>query len=68
MDAKKIGERLHNLRLQKGKKISEVAFACGVSVSAVSQYENGVRIPRDSIKAALARYYGLSVDDLFFAA
>lgn len=68
MDAKKIGERLHDLRLQKGKNLSDVALACGVTVSAVSQYENGVRIPRDRVKSALARYFGLTVDDIFFAA
>ena len=29
-------------------------------------YENGQRIPRDDIKVKLARFYGVSVEYLFY--
>ena len=44
----------------------EVATAVGVSVSAISMYECGARTPRDAIKMKLAKYYGMTVQDLFF--
>lgn len=43
-----------------------VATAVGISVSAMSMYENGDRVPRDEIKVRLADYYGTTVQDLFF--
>ena len=43
-----------------------VAAAIGISVSAITMYENGKRIPRDEIKMRLAEYYGVSVQELFF--
>lgn len=44
-----------------------VAKAVGVSVSAISMYENGARVPRDEVKVKLADYYNTSVQDLFFS-
>lgn len=55
------------IELRKGKSREEVAKAIGVSVSAISMYENGERIPKDSIKVKLAEYYGKTVQDIFFA-
>ena len=58
----------HLLRSMRGNRRREiVAAAVGISVSALTAYENGTRVPRDDIKCALARYYGLSVGELFFA-
>lgn len=55
------------LRLARGDMSrEEVAVACDISVSALSMYENGQRIPRDEIKVKLARCYGKTVEDLFF--
>ena len=66
MNKKNIGERLSKLR---GKKSQEtVAAAVGISVSALSMYESGQRIPRDDIKVKLALYFGVTVQELFFAA
>ena len=64
MDAKKIGEKLTKLRGNKTR--AEVAKAIGVSVSALSMYENGERIPRDVIKVRIAEYYNRSVQFIFF--
>lgn len=44
-----------------------VAKAVGISISAISMYETGARIPRDEIKIRLADYYHKSVQELFFA-
>ena len=33
---------------------------------AISQYESGARVPRDEIKVRIAKYYGVSVESLFF--
>lgn len=59
------GEILRNFR---GKKsVSEVAKALGVSNSAYIKYERGERVPRDEVKTRIARYFGSSVEAIFFA-
>ena len=63
--AKETGERLRQLRAERRQ--SEVAEAVGVSTMAISQYEAGKRIPQDKIKIKLARYFGESVESLFYA-
>jgi len=63
--AKETGERLRELRAERGQ--AEVAEAIGVSTMAISQYETGKRIPQDKIKVKLARYFGQSVESLFYA-
>lgn len=65
MDAVAIGKRLESLRGKKTKK--EVAEANGISLSALSMYEGGFRIPRDEIKIKLARYYDKTIEEIFFA-
>lgn len=51
----------------RGKRSrEEVAKAIGISLSAISMYETGARVPRDEIKVKLADYFGASVQSLFF--
>lgn len=64
LNAKKIGSRLVKLRGTKSQ--SEVASAVGISDSALSMYECGERIPRDSVKVKLAQYYEKTVQSIFF--
>ena len=59
-----IAEKLVKLRGEKSRE--EVANAVGVSVSAISMYENGERVPRDDIKIRIAEYYNKSVQEIFF--
>lgn len=59
-----VAERL--IQARGGKRRDEVASAVGISLSAISMYENGERIPRDEIKIRLAEYYGCTVQELFF--
>lgn len=64
MDRTLIGERLRKLRGNTAREV--VANACGISVSALTMYELGERIPRDEIKVALAKYYKRTVQFIFF--
>lgn len=64
MSNAQIGATLRALRGEKPR--AEVANAVGVSVSALQMYENGARVPRDQKKMELARYYGTTVEAIFF--
>lgn len=57
-------DKLISLRGDRSRM--EVANEVGISVSALQMYENGQRIPRDDIKVKLARFYGVSVEYLFY--
>jgi len=65
MNAEQIGQRL--IQLRGNQRREEVAYKVGISVSALALYEAGKRIPKDSIKIALANYYGVTVEALFYA-
>lgn len=64
MDSEKIAKKLIDLRGKRSRE--EVAKVLGISVSALSMYENGARIPRDETKKKISIYYGESVEDIFF--
>lgn len=59
-----IGEKLKKLRGEK--KIKDVAKEIGTTISALSNYENDYRIPRDETKRKIAKYYKKSVEEIFF--
>ena len=60
-----IGKRLVVLRGSRSQE--QVAAALNISVSALSMYEQGTRVPRDDIKIKLANYFGVTVQSLFFS-
>lgn len=60
-----IADRL--VKLRGKRKQEEIAKAVGISVSALSMYERGERIPRDEIKIRLAKFYGTTVEEIFFS-
>lgn len=64
MDAKTIGAKLRKLR--GSKTMDVVAAELDVSKSAIAMYERGERIPRDEVKQRISRYYGVSVEEIFF--
>ena len=64
MNAKAIGKKLVDLRGAKTQE--EVANSLGISISALSMYERGERIPRDNIKIRIAAYYGKPIHEIFF--
>lgn len=65
MDRKHIADNLKALR--GNTSLAEVAKAIGVTPAAMSNYEQGIRIPRDEVKKRLADYYGVSVESIFFS-
>jgi transcriptional regulator with XRE-family HTH domain len=62
-----IGDTLRELRVAKGKSIAEVANEIGITPSALANYENNIRVPRDTIKIAIADYYKKPIQKIFFA-
>ncbi len=64
VEAKEIGRRLAAIRGCMPR--DELAKAIGISVSAISMYENGERVPRDDIKIKIANFFGRSVQEIFF--
>lgn len=64
MDSNAIGKKLVHLR-GKGTQ-EEVANSLGISVSALSMYERGERIPRDNIKIRISSYYKKPIHKIFF--
>lgn len=61
-----IGAKIKELR--EGLNISREVFCdnVGISLSALSMYETGQRIPRDEIKLKIARQLNTSIEALFF--
>jgi transcriptional regulator with XRE-family HTH domain len=64
VNAVAIGEKLKKLRGDVTQR--KVANDVDISVSALSMYETGKRIPRDEVKLRLSEYYGVSIEKLFF--
>jgi len=55
------------LRSLRGDRTqAEIASGVGVTTSSWAMYERGERIPRDEVKFRIARYFGKTVDELFF--
>ena len=67
MDMKQIGATLRMLRDQKGVSVVTAAKGLDVSVSSLSCYEHGTRIPRDKVKIRIAEYYGQPLTSIFYA-
>lgn len=63
---KEVGTRLKKLRQEKGLLAKELAEKIGVSESAICCYERNRRIPKDTIKIKLAKFFGMTVEELFF--
>ena len=60
-----IGKRLRLLRGIRTR--AEVEKATGISQGRLGNYEHGTRVPNDEAKVILSNYYGISVQELFFA-
>lgn len=58
------GQRLRELRMERGVGQIELSKAIGVSKGIVSLWENGLREPTMSNLIAMARYFGVSIDYL----
>lgn len=58
--------KLKKLRQDKGFSQKEVAEKLGMSPSMLAMMERGYRRGSDETKVKLAKFYGESVDSLFF--
>lgn len=63
--AKKIGEKIKELRKAKGISQEALAKAVGVTFQAVSKWETNVTAPDVSLIPSIASYFGVSIDELF---
>ncbi len=64
IDPKLIGNRLIQLRGDRTQ--DEVSKSIGITAQALSNYELGLRLPRDLLKKKIALYYGKTVQEIFF--
>lgn len=58
----KLGERLNELRQERGITQQELADFFHISSSAISSYETGARIPDVDFLLELAKFYNISCD------
>jgi transcriptional regulator with XRE-family HTH domain len=63
-EAKKLGENLKEIRLEKGVTQTSIAKALGVDRSFVSNIENGKTNPTLSTITSLAKALGVSTKEL----
>lgn len=60
----KFVERLKYLRLEKGVSQAQLAIDTGLTISAISKWENGKRIPSALAIIILAKYFNVTTDYL----
>ena len=59
-----LGNRIKMLREAARLNQIDLARVLHIGNTTISQYESGVRVPGDSIKIAIAQYFGVSLDYL----
>ena len=60
-----IGNRIRELRKASGMTQEQLAEQIGISLQAVSKWENNIALPDISLVPALARIFGVTTDELF---
>ena len=60
----KFFERLKELRIERGITQAQLAQETGLTISAISKWEQGSRVPSAQVIITLAKYYGVSSDYL----
>ena len=58
------GRKIKNLRLDRGLQQTELADACGLTVSAISKIESGINYPRAGSILPIARVLGVTIEYL----
>ena len=66
MNKEKISKKLKEIREKNNNTQAEMAVLLGVTLAAVGNYEQGIRIPRDETKMKYAEIAGESVDTIFY--
>jgi len=59
-----VGRAIKEMRGNRSQQ--EIADALGCTKMAISQYENGQRMPNDDMKVSIANFFGVTVGSLFF--
>lgn len=60
-----IGQRIKELRLEKGLSQIQLAKQIGVSQKAIDYWERSVNEPKSSYIIAIVNFFGLSFDSFF---
>lgn len=60
-----IGDKIRSLRKNKNITQSQLAEALTVSSQSVSKWENHLSVPDISVLPVIARYFGITMDELF---
>lgn len=63
--ARKIGNRIKKLRMQRGISQQEFAAEIGITPQAVSRWECGMSLPEPSKLPAIANILGVTINDIF---
>ncbi|MBQ9118301.1 MAG: helix-turn-helix transcriptional regulator [Clostridia bacterium] len=61
----KIGERIKELRTERGLSQAQLGKAIGVSQKAIDYWERSVNEPKASYIIALVNFFGVTFDDFF---
>ena len=60
-----IGNKIRELRKQRGITQEQLAESIGISFQAISKWENNIAYPDITLAPVLASYFGVSMDELF---
>ena len=60
-----IGNKIRELRKQRGITQEQLAESLGISFQAVSKWETNIALPDITLAPVLANYFGVSMDELF---
>lgn len=60
-----IGNKIKELRKQRGITQEQLANSIGISFQAVSKWENNIALPDITLAPILASYFGITMDELF---
>lgn len=61
----RIGNRIKELRKERGITQEQLAKSIGISFQAVSKWENNIALPDITLAPVLASYFGITMDELF---
>lgn len=60
-----IGNKIKELRKQRGITQEQLATSIGISFQAVSKWENGIALPDITLAPRIAGFFGVTMDELF---
>lgn len=59
-----LGQRLRQLRIERGLRLLDIANVIGVTLRAIQNYESGIREPSLATLVKLADFFDVSTDYL----